>query len=342
MDDIASISTKEIQTLKHFAFVWLDSNAKQSDRIQTVIQNLEQNHIDITSIVDCVQFQQWFESYKSQKQIILILSNKFQNKIIPKFHESQSIIAIYLCSWGRKTSNRWAQKYPKVRIVSSDKNELIKQISRNLTDPAMMGRPKSDKVAIKRSHDCTYISEIENPWKKRTQIEPACLTTFQFVLIDLLTRLNKRASAMLNCLCLLMKDSIIIKTHASILDLKHLPNKTTLFFVSSECAAGMAGELEHGEAIFILENDKNKVDYRKRFDNDEDLIFQLADEIYRCCKKESMELLESDQSSLAEEKNAVANQIHVELKKAYKSVSTNETVPLNGTTILVSVISKLA
>ncbi|CAF3367740.1 unnamed protein product [Rotaria socialis] len=318
MVDIASISTKEIQTLKHFAFVWLDSNAKQSDRIQTVIQNLEQNHIDITSIIDCVQFQQWFESYKSQKQIILILSNKFRNKIIPKFHESQSI------------------------IVSSDKNELIKQISRNLTDSAMMGRPKSDKVAIKRSHDCTYISEIENPWRKRTQIEPACLTTFQFVLIDLLTRFNKRASAMLDCLCLLMKDSIIIKAHASILDLKHLPNKTTIFFVSSECAAEMAGELEHGEPIFILENDKNKVDYRKRFDNDEDLIFQLADEIYRCCKKESMELLESDQSSLAEEKNAVANQIHVELKKAYKSVSTNETVPFNGTTILVSVISKLA
>jgi len=145
---------------------------------------------------------------------------------------------------------------------------------------------------------------------------------------------------MLNRLRSLVKDSIIINDHASFIDLKKLPNKITLFFVSSEFAATMKDKPEQTEAIFILESDKNQVDHRKQFDTGEDLIFQLADEIYRCYKKEASELLQSGDSSIAKEKEDLANRIHGELKKAYKSVCTGNKAPLNVTTTCVSFISK--
>src|SRR5690349_14865465 len=147
------------------------------------------------------------------------------------------------------------------------------------------------------------------------------LTNFQFVLIDLLTHLNELALTMLKCLCSLVEDSIIILDNDSFVDFNKLPNKITLLFVSSEFAAKMKDKPLQTEAIFILEDDKNKVDYRTRFDSDEDLIFQLADEICRCYRKEAKDCSEAGDFAIAKEKEELANDIHEELKKVYRSVS---------------------
>jgi len=171
MSDVASISEKAIQILKPFLFVWLDSNVNQSEQIRTAIQILERNQIDICSIDGSVKFEQWFESNQSKKQIILIICNKFGKKIIPTFHDSHSIIAIYMYSLGHKINKRWTQKYSKVCNVSSDTNQLIKRISRNLTDSTMMDAPKSHNLVRKRSNDYTDLSPIENPSMKRIKIQ---------------------------------------------------------------------------------------------------------------------------------------------------------------------------
>ncbi|CAF2621835.1 unnamed protein product [Rotaria sp. Silwood2] len=80
----------------------------------------------------------------------------------------------------------------------------------------------------------------------------------------------------------------------------------------------MKNKPEQVEAVFILENDKNKVDNRERFATGEDIICQLADEIYRCYEKEARECSKVVHPSIAAKKAEQTNRIHIELKKIHR------------------------
>jgi len=136
---------------------------------------------------------------------------------------------------------------------------------------------------------------------------------------------------MLHSLDTTTENSIFIIDDGATINFDELPKKTTFLFTSSEFAARMGDKPERIEAVFTLEQNENKVDYRQRFDNSEDLIFELADEIYRCYKKEAKEYFESDDKSTANIKEEKANQIHPELNKAYNWVLAGN----NSTTTLV-------
>ena len=127
---------------------------------------------------------------------------------------------------------------------------------------------------------------------------------------------------MLQCLDSMAENCIFILDDTSITDFDDLPKKTTFLFVSSEFAAAMKDKLEQVQAVFVLEKDISKVDYRERFDNGDDLIFQLADEIYKCYKTEAQQHIRTGDLIAAKTKEGLANQIHSELKKAYNSVFT--------------------
>ncbi|CAF2772041.1 unnamed protein product [Rotaria sp. Silwood2] len=81
----------------------------------------------------------------------------------------------------------------------------------------------------------------------------------------------------------------------------------------------MGNKPEHIKAIFILGNDKSKVNQRDRFDNGEDLICQLADELYRCYKKEANDFFISGDLSMAKSKENQADRIYRELKRIHES-----------------------
>jgi hypothetical protein len=147
------------------------------------------------------------------------------------------------------------------------------------------------------------------------------LTEFQFVVIDILKYLDPLATAMLNALVSMTKNAIFIFNGNAVINFDELPKKTTFLFVSSEFAAKMRHKSEQVETVFILENDKNKVDHRERFDNGGDLIFELADKIYQCYKREADDYLTFGDMMMAKTKEEQANQIHSTLKRAYKLAS---------------------
>ncbi|CAF4184048.1 unnamed protein product [Rotaria sp. Silwood2] len=106
----------------------------------------------------------------------------------------------------------------------------------------------------------------------------------------------------------------------------------------------MKNKPEQVETVFILEDDKNKVDHRERFATDEDIICQLADEIYRCYEKEAREYSQSGDPSRAKIKEEQANRIHIELKKIHQRLfARNITIdtPICTITTLVWLKSKL-
>ena len=139
---------------------------------------------------------------------------------------------------------------------------------------------------------------------------------------------------MLNSLMSTTKNTIFIFDDITEINFDELLKKPTFLFVSSDFAATMGTKSEQIEMVFILETDKNQVDYRERFDNGEDLIFELADNIYQCYKKEANNYLTSGDTVMAKMKKDQASDIHGILKSAYKSVipsneaeSSTHTVP---------------
>ena len=105
----------------------------------------------------------------------------------------------------------------------------------------------------------------------------------------------------------IVKESLTITSNRLAIDLVELDGKTTIIFVSSEFAEIMTGQAKSMETMSILESDSKKVD----------LIFQWADEIYRCYMKEARDDFELGDLFWANIKKECANQIHNELKRIY-------------------------
>ncbi|CAF3686563.1 unnamed protein product [Rotaria socialis] len=169
--------------------------------------------------------------------------------------------------------------------------------------------------------------------------------SFQIILIDISKHLNALSSCILKTLLKLTNYSILIYNDLKFSDFNGLPKKSTLLFISSEFALSMENNKpDYVKAIFILENDQNKVDHRERFATGEDLMCQLADELYRCYKKEANDFLICGNSSMASIKEKQANRIHSELQQVHQEYFSNyitTKVSICTTTTLLWLRSKL-
>jgi hypothetical protein len=143
---------------------------------------------------------------------------------------------------------------------------------------------------------------------------------------------------MLDTLRSLTKNSIRIFENSSAIDFDELSKKPIFLFVSSEVVATMTKKPEQVKSVFILDSDVTKIDQRERFATGEDLLCQLADEIYRCYIKEASEYLTLGDSSMAEIKTKHADRIHNELKKVHEkyfvSNNTSESSVCTVTTLV--------
>ncbi|CAF1283937.1 unnamed protein product, partial [Didymodactylos carnosus] len=87
----------------------------------------------ITSLItfsDCEQCEQWISKEESNvEKIIFIVSGTFGQKILPKIHGLQQLIAVYVYCANVKRHEGWASNYTKVRTVVSLTDKLIEQIS---------------------------------------------------------------------------------------------------------------------------------------------------------------------------------------------------------------------
>ncbi|CAF1342495.1 unnamed protein product [Adineta steineri] len=182
----------------------------------------------------------------------------------------------------------------------------------------------------------SIISIFIHFWSRRNYF--ITTTSTQFVLIDLSTHLNELASAMLETMCSLAKDLILNFETDSDFDFDKLPKKTTILFVSSKFVATMKSKPDQVEKVFILEEDKSRVDNQERFATGKDLIFLLADAIYRCYNKEAKAYSESGDMSSANRKKEEVNRIHSELKKTHQRFFRRDTTINTSTSTLTRVI----
>ncbi|CAF4124585.1 unnamed protein product [Adineta steineri] len=116
--------------LEIFSLIWLDANVYVKDtrnsevKLRSII-----NHIK--KFKDIKQCQQYIEQTSQKDRLILIVSGRLGQKIVPHIHQLQQVISIYVYCMNRKSNEQWAHKFAKIKSVVVNLGELVTQITTN-------------------------------------------------------------------------------------------------------------------------------------------------------------------------------------------------------------------
>ncbi|CAF1687703.1 unnamed protein product, partial [Adineta ricciae] len=110
--------------LEQVSLIWLDDNIKNAvvqERLRAIINHL----INFNDIKDC---QEYIEQQSKDHRLVIVV-NDYQGKIIiPAIHLLRQISSIYIYCTHKQGNRRWTSKYPKIKAVIIEPNELISRI----------------------------------------------------------------------------------------------------------------------------------------------------------------------------------------------------------------------
>ncbi|CAF1076171.1 unnamed protein product [Adineta ricciae] len=325
LDSKYSVKPSDESMKKDTLFVWVDKNVNENQRIQTSIKQLELSFTRAIVTDDSQRCKQWLKKYSGDENIFLIVSNALLMKVLPHIHSLSAITRVYTYGPNRTGDDRWAKNYPKVRKMAPNIKQLVEAISMDLKDVQ-----QRENMKIECVHQHLTRSIVSRDYEKKPTKDDKegvrSITNFQFILIDVTKNLNEHARAMLNALISMTPAAIRVFDDGLNINFQQLPDQPTFLFVSNAFAGTMDKKAKQFEGVYILTGDEDRVDHRTRFENSEDLIFQLADEIYRCYIKEADQYLNSGNSLTAEIKKQQANQVHSNVKRAYTSVCDHQAI----------------
>jgi hypothetical protein len=109
-DSKGKIDSKQCEI---FCLLWLDAVADNHE-----IQNAEQKLRSIINYLkrfqDVKPCQQYIEQSSNQDRIVLIVSGRLGQEIVPSVQQLRQVISIYVYCMNKKTHEKWASKHPKV------------------------------------------------------------------------------------------------------------------------------------------------------------------------------------------------------------------------------------
>lgn len=115
------------ENLETYSLVWLDDTVKESKENIDVQQQLRSviNRLKIFERVD--QCEQYIRSVSSQDRIVLIVSGRLGQEIVPRINDFRQISSIYIYCSDKKKHEQWATKYSKVflSILLANKDEKV-------------------------------------------------------------------------------------------------------------------------------------------------------------------------------------------------------------------------
>jgi len=153
----------QIEHLETFILVWLDDKTtdNQNEQLKIDLRRYITNFINFDDIKSC---EQWLKSRPIDEKILLIVSGRLGKRIVSTIHDLIPIIAIYIFCWIPENHIEWTQTYSKIRQVTSKKEELIQQISKDQIYFENIEDSKAIQIFKNRPHtkilDVEYVSII--------------------------------------------------------------------------------------------------------------------------------------------------------------------------------------
>ena len=102
------------ENLESFALLWLDAHVnieKENRHAQKQLRKII-NHLK--TFDDEVQCEQYISTISSQDRVVLIVSGRLGQSIVPRIHHLRHIISIYVYCRDKTTHEQWAKNFKKV------------------------------------------------------------------------------------------------------------------------------------------------------------------------------------------------------------------------------------
>ncbi|CAF1338001.1 unnamed protein product [Adineta ricciae] len=144
------------------------------------------------------------------------------------------------------------------------------------------------------------------------------LKNTQFILLGLSKNMTPIATAMFKALHSLMNETVVSYDNPSEIPHSTMNDKIWMVFTTNQMNLSTVKKASPSAKFFVLETDEAKVNNYERFGSDEDLMFQMSDELYRCFHLEADEDWREGEEQLSKQKQAIAKKIHEKLKEVYQ------------------------
>ncbi|CAF3550270.1 unnamed protein product [Rotaria sp. Silwood1] len=134
--------TPRTSDLEISSLVWLDDSVNTLQESIDAQQRLRLLINQLKTFESKDLCEEYIKSLSELDRIILIVSGRLGQKIVPSIHQQQQIVAIYVYCGTREKNELWIKQFPKVRGLAVQLNELISLIR---SDQAKQPYNKNDE-----------------------------------------------------------------------------------------------------------------------------------------------------------------------------------------------------
>jgi len=114
--------------LEIFSLIWLDNSVNQSSENFDCQRKLRASINYLKTFDDNNQCEQYIRNLSQNDRLILIVSGRLGQQILPCIHNLQQVIAIYVYCIDKETNEQWTKQFFKVKSVITRLEDLVQQI----------------------------------------------------------------------------------------------------------------------------------------------------------------------------------------------------------------------
>ncbi|CAF0776897.1 unnamed protein product [Adineta steineri] len=103
------------KSLEIFSLIWLDANVNVKGTRDTEVK-LRSIINHIKKFQDVKQCQQYIEQTSQKDRLILVVSGRLGQEIVPSIHQLRQVISIYVYCIDKKNNEQWTFKFSKVKL----------------------------------------------------------------------------------------------------------------------------------------------------------------------------------------------------------------------------------
>ncbi|CAF2096809.1 unnamed protein product [Rotaria magnacalcarata] len=180
---VATLSHEDFDTnnddryLGLFCLIWLDANINAKETRDTE-QNLRSIINNLKKFQDVKQCQEFIERRSQNDRLILIVSGQLGKEIMPCIHKIRQVISVYVYCMNKKSNEKWACKFAKVKGVVVELDELVSRIKTDHKIQKKVEEPLSINIFTASADSGTSTMGVNGEF------------VFSQVLIDCLLRLK--------------------------------------------------------------------------------------------------------------------------------------------------------
>ncbi|CAM4887127.1 unnamed protein product [Rotaria socialis] len=123
--------TKIADNLEIFSLIWLDASvntSKENVHAQSDLRGIINYLKTFDNIQKC---EKYIRKSLESDRIVLIVSGGLGKEIVPQIYKLKQVCSIYVYCMNKKKYKKWASEYSKIKLVTTDLDELIHRIEKD-------------------------------------------------------------------------------------------------------------------------------------------------------------------------------------------------------------------